>query len=150
MNNVSQKSKTAARGFAAPAAPKMSTWENAWEVAEGERSVMVAEFHAWLVKTRVETERLFINADASQREIAPFAQAGLDLAATPADVPLCVLDFAARTLAAMELRRKLDLLNVYYRQALGGSPILVMEKGNEAEVNQLWSMFIEERDGAYE
>jgi hypothetical protein len=133
-------------------AAKASGGVDAWEGADSERAVMLVEFHAWLVKTRVKTEQSLLNAESQQRELAPFAQAGLDTADTPADVPLVVLEFASRALDVMRLRRRLDLLNVYYQQAFVpqcGTALLI-ERGNEAEVNALWEWFIEERDGAYE
>ena len=125
-----------------------NTWDKWAHHAESERAVMTAEFHAWLVKTRIETEAQLFNSKQHQRGIAPFAQAGLDEAGAPADLPLCVIEFAMITLEVMELRRKLDLLNVYYSQAANDryESSLQVEKGNEAEVNILWDWFIQERN----
>jgi hypothetical protein len=139
-------SKFARPEFAKPHAER-DNWENASMNAVSERAVMVAEFHAWLVKTRIATERYALLNEANIREIGPFAQAGLANASTPRDVPFVVMEFAQQALNAMEFKRKLDLLNVYYRQAsfAENTERLTIEPGNEAEVNQLWDWFIEER-----
>jgi hypothetical protein len=138
--------KESGRPFGQPNAAR-STWETWPNDADSERAVMCAEFHVWLVKTRIATERDLLSDEAHLKSIAPFASAGLEGAATPQDVPLCVLEFASSALQVMELKRKLDLCNVYYSQAVSDNPesYLNIEPGNEAEVNDLWAAFIKER-----
>lgn len=128
------------------AAASASTWAGARQAAVSERAIMVAQFHAWLVKTRIETEKNLLNTERFQNDLAPFARAALDKAATPADVSLVVSEFAVEVLCVMDLKRKLALLNVYYRQAAfaENTESLTIEAGNEAEVNELWTWFIEE------
>ncbi len=123
-------------------------WETFADDAEMERGVMVAEFHVWLIKTRYEVERHLMASEAHQRSIAPFADAGLEAAKTPRDIPVVVLEFASTALAVMKLKRKLDLCNVYYAQAASdqAETHLNIEPGNEGEVNELWRLFIKERD----
>jgi hypothetical protein len=131
------------------ATPTKNDWSGIWQDAQHEKAVMVAEFHAWLVKTRIETEKDLLNNERQLRETAPFAQAGLDDAETPQSVPIVVIEFAIKALREMELKRKLALLNVYYRQASYSecSESLTIEEGNEAEINELWTWFSEERNG---
>lgn len=128
--------------------PERGSWENAWQHAASERAVMVAEFHAWLVKTRIETEKELLNDERRQRELAPFAQAGLDLADTPQELPMVVVEFAHCSLKVLDFKRRLNLLNVYYRQAVQeeNDTGLTVEEGNEAEINELWEWFVKERE----
>jgi len=139
-------SKAEQRKFGAQVGNK-GDWETAWSNSDKERLVMVAEFHAWLIKTRVKTETRLYEQTNHLKGIAPFAQAGIDLAATPADVPLVVIEFATAALDVMETERQLNLLNVYYGQAASeqSQSKLRVEPGNEAEVNALWDWFIKER-----
>jgi hypothetical protein len=127
-----------------------ASWDNAWSGAEGERAVMVAAFHVWLIQKRHETERDLMSAQAYQRSIAAFAQAGLETAPTPRAVPMCVLEFAQSTLSVMHLTRTLALLNSYYPQAASNvcETWLDIDTRNESEVSQLWQMFLDERNKA--
>lgn len=131
--------------FNRTATPRAASWESAWDEAEKERTLMVAKFHAWLVQSRIETEKRLLSSEAHQKSIAPFARAGMGSATTPASVPLVVLEFAEATLQVMDLKRKMALLDVYYRQAAHNetSDCLTMEAGNEAEVNELWEQFLQ-------
>ncbi len=141
MNNFTERNKAPR----APQATPQATPPRAWNDTANERAVMVAEFHAWLIKTRIDTEKNLMNCERYMHSIAPFAQAGLDGAATPDEVPMVVLEFADHALRVLDARRKLDLLNVYYRQAAyaENTESLTIEEGNEAEVNELWNWFTE-------
>ena len=128
--------------------PEASTWETWREHAESEQAVMVSEFHHWIVKTKAATEQRLLTADNQRRAKAPIARAGMEKAATPREVPMCVLQFTLLALEVLELERKIKLLNVYYRQAANeeSDTELIIEEGNEAEVNELWNWFIECRN----
>ncbi|RYX86606.1 hypothetical protein EON83_00040 [bacterium] len=131
--------------FGKPDSVSTNSWEEFGDGAIRERSVMVSEFHHWLVKTRIDVEQKLLNARRSMNDTAFFAEAGIAGASTPKEVPLCVIDFARDALRVIDLQRKLDLLNVYYRQAANeeSDDSLTIEKGNEAEVGALWNWFIE-------
>ncbi len=137
----------AGRQFGKPVAVK-STWDTWADHSETERTVMVAEFHCWLLQKRTETERSLMQSKAHQRAIAPFADAGLKQAETPQDVPMCVLEFAHTALEVMDLKRQLALLNVYYDEAAHDvhENRLGLDARNEAAVTALWDWFIGERD----
>ncbi|HEY0073413.1 MAG TPA: hypothetical protein VGB77_04865 [Abditibacteriaceae bacterium] len=128
--------------------PENHNWNDASYKALNEQAVMIAEFHAWLVKTRIETEQRLIAAEQLMTETAPFARAGLEAAPTPREVPFVVTHFAHFALDVIERRRELNLLNVYYRQAARdeNTESLHIEPGNEAEVMRLWEWFIAERN----
>ncbi len=140
--------KTNRRAGFAERAPGESDWAGYGRAAEGERAVMVAEFHAWVVKTRINTEQRLLNIRRHMNEIEPFARAGMDNAQTPADVPHVVLEFASSALDVAAKERELALLNVYYGKAAQehNDVCLTIEPGGEAEVNTLWEMFIEARE----
>ena len=118
-----------------------------WEMATHERVEMVAEFHAWLAKKRIETEKKLLNNERHVHEIAPFASTALRKVEASDNLPYVVLEFAGVTLESMRMRRDLDLLNVYYRQAAQEecTESLSIEANNEADMNRLWDWFTEDR-----
>ncbi len=70
-----------------------------------------------------------------------------DSAPTPADVPMCVYEFAQHAVQYINLQRKFDLLNVYYEMAARGydESGLQVHQGLGAAVADLWDWFIQER-----
>ena len=129
-----------------------STWEGFGSNAEGERTRMVSEFHAWVVERRHEVEMKMLHAEGWMKEAAPFARVAMTQAETPAEIPMCVLEFASHCLIYVERRRQLDLLNVYYLMAANGydESGLQVHQGLEGQVKELWDWFISERDEAAE
>jgi hypothetical protein len=132
--------------FAKPAGDNR-TWEGFGNNAQHERVVMVREFHTWIVERRHEIELKVIHSKQWSKETAPFARAGMDAAETPADVPLCVFEFAQYAMEYLNYQRKLDLLNVYYNLAATDydESGLQVHQGFESEVAELWAWFMEER-----
>ena len=90
---------------------------------------------------RVELKRQHLRVDNWCRSIAAFAQAGVNKAATPRDVPMCVLNFAYSSFGVWQLGRKPNLFNVYHRQTAKeeSDTEFIIEEGNEAGVSELWN-----------
>jgi hypothetical protein len=134
--------------FGKPTPESLTTW-NRWQyAAEGERCVMVKEFHAWLVQARHETEKKLFHMEREMEGAAPFAQAGMNAAETPADLPLVVIEFAGHALEVMELKRKMALLDTYYEIAAYEicESHFEIRRGEEANFNALWALFLEDRE----
>jgi hypothetical protein len=130
-------------------ADNKSSWEKWGENAESERIAMMGEFHVWAVAARQKIEARIITAEHHSAAVEPFARAGMHSAATPADVPLCVLEFADTALRLMEYRRQMEMLNAYYKQGAhwgAGQEHLTVEGHNSAAINALWDWFLEDQE----
>ena len=123
------------------------SWETFADDAETERGVMVADFHVWVIAARHETEAQLMSAQSFQRSIAPMAQAAIEAAATPRDVPVVVVEFAQSTLDVMQLAQRLALFNAYYSRAVSDCSEAHLDfDAGALEVAALWKMFLEARD----
>ncbi len=134
--------------FAKSEAGAKMTWERWAYSAEYDRAVMMSEFHTWVIETRQKVESQIIGNEHHALACEPFARTGLELAPTPADVPLVVLEFAITSLALLKAKRKMALLDVYYKRAGnwgGGQETLQIESCDGSEINVLWQWFMEER-----
>jgi hypothetical protein len=110
---------------------------------------MMDEFHAWVVATRQKIEERLLTVEHHIASIEPFARAGMHSAASPADVPLCVLEFADTALRQLEYRRSMEMLNVYYKQGGhwgAGQEHLTVEGHDSAAINALWDWFMEDQE----
>ncbi len=129
-----------------------STWGNYQDAAHRERCVMAAEFQAWIVKTKFDIEKRLYSIERELRELAPFAQAGIDNAASPQQIPMCVLQFADYSLKNIECQRMLHLLNMFFGRAAASNCewAVQYEENERAEFCELWDWFIEDRNEAEE
>lgn len=124
------------------------TWDSYGSDAEHERGQLVEPFHAWVIQKRGEVERSLHNNRRHNARIAPFARLALDAAPTPAQCGAVVYEFATGALDALELQAQLDLLNVYYFEAV--SPTydcgLTLADGNAASARELWQWWQREQE----
>lgn len=138
-------------GFGKPVPETKASWDKWGERAFSERCIMMAEFHQWVVKTRIELEQDIITSERFITDIEQFARAGFEGAASPADVPLVVLEFAASSLNLLEKKRNMALLDLYYKSNGnwgGHQEHLQVNPGDEAEINDLWEWFLRDREEA--
>jgi hypothetical protein len=124
------------------------TWETFGADAEHERGAMVDPFHAWIVETRRDVEVRLHSERRHNRSVAPFARVAMDAAESPAACPTVVYEFATGALNVLELQAKLDLLKVYYFEAVDPAYDcgLSVHSGNADALRELWAWWQSEQE----